>query len=282
MDVDEDFFWRDLRKKIASAESERELQDAEADLRELECELAAETQHESMAPELSMASELSMAPELIDKWVARALASDGQEAGDGDTSIQAATRSPSRRVGGWQGWLAAAAALMVTPKFLVAATVVAGIAVTGALLQRSTVTLPFEHAINLLIDAAQSESKRAAAGGRVYFDVVESVILLQDLADSDTAMAQVAHLALAQLKLEMQQPTPFVHSRFHQPLAELGDRLAASDAGLAIGEQCLTDLVTQVTYGIHAMQMVQASNGPSALVESNLLHLQQIEGMLTN
>lgn len=280
MDIEGDSAWRAIRgaANADDVELRRELQDAEQELRRVEAELDAKDG--SDGAESWRQAEID--PRQIDQWVERATAADQLRA----TGPEGNVASPDAPVPGtpsarpWRALLAAAAAFLVTPKFLLAATVVAGIAVTGALLQRTTTTLPFGQAVELLLDVEQSEAIREAAGGRVYFDVVESIQVLGEVSGSDASMASLASNAIQQLVAELRQPTAFEYTNFEEPMTSLADQLLASNAGLAMRQQSLDGLVEQVRYGLQAMQVIASRNEPKTLHDNNALHLQQIGRLL--
>ena len=308
MEVEGDFFWRQLRTAAgdttaddastgdaaagnaaaddaaaadaaaedADAKSQDELQQAEAELRQLEAELLSEGDHASLE---------ALPPEQVEQWVTRALAMAPAAAAVRNSKPKhqpyndhAAT---PRRARAWQSWLAAAAAFLITPKFLVAATVVAGIAVTGALLQRTTATLPFVAAVELLIDTEQPNATRSAAGGRVYFDVGESVQTIYELRDRATPNENLARAAIDSLLQSLQQPTPLVTRQFQVPLTELVMRLMVDDASVAQQQLWLQDLTSQVHYGIQALQSAASQTAEAELAEVSRLQLQNIEKMLS-
>ncbi|MFT7535006.1 MAG: hypothetical protein ACI85K_000957 [Hyphomicrobiaceae bacterium] len=290
MVVEGDAFWRAicLAANEQDAQERRELQEAEEELRELEAELDAS---ELDAPELDATDgadgqkawrHAQIDQRLVDQWVAGAVGSDSDTRAKASmpSNLRAVPAREPRRARPWQALLAAAAAFMVTPKFLVAATLAASIAVTGALLQRTTTTLPFEHAINLLLDVEQPEAIRESAGGRVFFDVVESIQLLIELAESDSSIATPALDALQDLLAVEPIPIAFEHADFTEPLSGLADQLHANDASWAVRQQSLDSLVEQVIYGMQAMHAIASRLEPSPLVASSALHLQQIESLL--
>lgn len=291
MVIEGDSFWRAicLAANEQDAQERRELQEAEEELRELEAELDAS---ELDAPELNATDDADgqkawrhaqLDRRLIDQWVAGAVGSDSDTRAEASmpSNLRAVPAREPRRARPWQALLAAAAAFMVTPKFLVAATLAASIAVTGALLQRTTTTLPFEHAINLLLDVEQPEAIRESAGGRVFFDVVESIQLLIELAEGNASIATPAHDALQDLLAVVPIPVAFERANFTEPLSGLADQLHANDASWGVRQQSLDNLVEQVIYGMQAMHTIASRIEPSPLVASSALHLQQIESLLS-
>lgn len=291
MEVEEEAFWRSLRKQIDGAddEAQRELLDAEAELQQMEAELAAN--------DATDAAE-QLPPEQVDRWVADALAQDAH-------ALAQAHRAPQqqqRRANPWQSWLVAAAAFLITPKFLVAATIAAGIAVAGALLQRTTETLPFEQAVILLLDEQQSHAIREAAGGRVYLDVAESILVLQEVAnqaasgDASTGhtatLAKPAQMGLDRLRQTLKQasagtgPTDqqllqLEPAHFQTSMAALGDQVIALETEATLREQSLAGLVEQIEYGMQAMLVVRTRPGTAQLRTSNEAQLRQIESLLS-
>ena len=307
MEVEGDFFWRQLRTAAgdttaddastgdaaagnaaaddasaddaaaedADAKSQDELQQAEAELRQLEAELLSEGDHASLE---------ALPPEQVEQWVTRALAMAPAAAVRNSKPKHQPYNDHAaapRRARAWQSWLAAAAAFLITPNFLVAATVVAGIAVTGALLQRTTATLPFVAAVELLIDTEQPNATRSAAGGRVYFDVGESVQTIYELRDRATPNENLARAAIDSLLQSLQQPTPLVTRQFQVPLTELVMRLMVDDASVAQQQLWLQDLTSQVHYGIQALQSAASQTAEAELAEVSRLQLQNIEKMLS-
>lgn len=289
----EDEFWQAFLKKVKpeqiAAEEvrlRRELEQAEDLLREIETEGNADGDLDTIQQSQ------------IDRWVARAISAtpeatpeatadhdhaDHEHADhehDGPAALRATPPPEQPKARPWQAWLAAAAAFLATPKFLVAATVVAGIAVTGALLQRTTTTLPFENAVNILLDAEQPDAVREAAGGRVYFDVVESIQILNGLAEADVAMASSASDAIQQLLTELRQPIAFEPKHFEERLTGLVEQLLATDSDLAARQDSLDTLVEQVQYGLQALQSIAARHENNVVGANNALHLQRIESLL--
>lgn len=277
MNVEGDAFWSALRRTSTEAQAARlqgEMQEVEAVLREIETECHA-------AGDTGASQPLSQAQ--IDQWVKHAIATEASTLADAEarSDLRVIPAHDGRRAKPWPAWIAAAAAFLLTPQFLVAATVVAGIAVTGALLQRTTTTLPFEHAINLLLDSEQPEAVREAAGGRVFFDVVESIQLLHELAESDAAIATDASDAIEQLLRELRAPTAFESRHFVELLDGLADQLLAAGPEFAARKHSLGTFVMQVRYGLQTLQFIEDRHESNAVGANNILHLQRIESLLS-
>ena len=295
MSVDDERFWQSLRKasQEAGEESPSELQAAEEELRQLEAECAA-------SDDAGQSNEL--APEEVDRWVKNAIAAAARDEADSketdwrdtdwrDTvsrntdsessdAPESVTKHSPRRSRPWQTLFAAAAAFLVTPKFLVAATVVAGIAVTTTLLQSTTTTLPFEHAVQLLMDAEQSAETREAAGGRVYFDVAETVMAITELTDASGMIANSANDAIEQLRTQMTQPPAFSQASFTQSLPGVTEQLMQSQLNPDESRPLLDELVRQASYGIQALRAIDARAEIGALHTNTELHLMQIQRLL--
>lgn len=268
-------FWRSLREATdaANTSSEHELRKAEELLREIDFDEATN------APE-------ALSPKLVEHWVEQAVSSPHAPQ---LTAVQAADDRPTAKP--WRAWLAAAAAFLVTPKFLVAATVTAGIAVTTMLLQHTTTSLPFQEAVQILMDAEQPDAARAAAGGRVYFDVAESVMTLTSLADgpespgartlTEGPLADAARTALAQLRQELELPTPFAGSSFSHSLTDLTTTLfAARDGTATLDPDALQEFTEQARFGIQAIREADTDTMPAEVRTNSRLHLIQIRRLL--
>lgn len=269
MDVNDDQFWRSLRDAADAAEtpSDHELREAEELLREIDAEEAA-------------APSEQVRPEQIEQWVEQAVSST-RSAKLAAVQPEAGRPAGSARAKPWNGWLAAAAAFLVAPKFLIAATVVAGIAVTTVLLQNTTTSLPFQQAIQILMDAEQTDEARAAAGGRVYFDVAESVMTLTSLADSSSAIASEATKALEELRQELAQPTPFGQASFSHSLTDLTTTLFAVRDGTAPPDlQAMQEFAAQARYGLQAIREANTATMPAEVRTNSDLHLIQIRRLL--
>lgn len=269
MNGNDELFWRSLRDvtDAAGSPSDDELREAEQLLREIDAE------------EATNPSE-AVCPELVEQWIEQAVAlrtatqltEVGQETDQPDSG---------RLAKPWRAWIAAAAAFLVTPKFLVAAAVTAGIAVTTVLLQNTTTSLPFQQAIQILVDAEQPDDTRATAGGRVYFDVAESVMTLTSLADGSSAIATEATKALAQLRQELEQPTPFAQASFSHSLTDLTRTLFAVRDGTApLDPQALREFVEQARYGMQAIRAANAESMAAEVQANSRLHLIQIRRLL--
>ena len=267
---DHDEFWRALRDAVDANDdvSAHELQSAEEVLRQIESDMAA-SDGGGTAEQCDQAQ--------IDRWVEGAT---GSKATAPPLRLEPTSQHTPKAARPWQAWIAAAAAFVITPKFLVAATLVAGVAVTGALLQRTTTTLPFEVAVGILLDTEQPASSREAAGGRVYFDVVESIQILSQLATANAAIASPASDAISQLRQELRTPTAFVSQHFTEPLSELTGMLLAADVEFAAQEQSLDSLLEQARYGLRALQEIALRNETGPVGANNTLHLQRIASLL--
>jgi len=255
MSVNDDEFWDWLRDEVAQANTPQadELAAAEALLQEIEREGAE-----------------PLGADRIDEMVANAT---GEPPRDEDAPPAPVHRfAPARRM------LAAAAAVLVAPKFLVAATAVTAIAVTAMLLQHTTQSLPFRDAVSMMLDDEYEESDRMLAQGRVFFDVIETMTLVQQLREAG-AMAGPAQTSLARMRDALDDDSPFLPSSSDEPLAVLRERAASSAFSAAAQQDAIEALTDQAVYGISALVQISRSSGPADLLRHNAVHLHNIRSL---
>lgn len=251
MPSNDDTFWKQLRDDVADAER-AELAAAERELAQLD--------DEPLEP---------LADEQIERMVTSAL-----ERADHERAA-----APVRHISSGRQLLAAAAALLVAPKFLVAATAVTVLAVTAALLQNTTRSLPFQDAVAIALDDGRDDDARIAAQGRVYFDVVESLETIRAALD-DEALAPRAGACMTRVRDALALRGGFALTRFPEAIAALRARVAAA-AGLDAGTRAaaLDALTDQAVHGIAALLELSRRAGPPALLRHNGVHLHNLRAL---
>lgn len=253
--IDDDEYWQRLQQAFdeAQAPSADELADAEQLLAELDEQGEAEP----------------LADTMVDAIVADVTAADATGTGHG------APQAKVHDLSSWRGLLAAAAALLVAPKFLLAAGAITAIAVSALVLRHTTTSLPFQEAIAILTDAQQDLDARSAAQGRVYFDVIESIGILRDVA-AEPAMAAGAERGLAAIRAAVDDDQPFAISSFAMQHQLLGSQALASDGDLSARLSSVDQLTEQIVYGVRALKAIAAAGEPQELMAQNQAQLQRI------
>ncbi|MFN3244140.1 MAG: hypothetical protein ACE37K_21715 [Planctomycetota bacterium] len=254
--IDDDEYWQRLQQASdeAQAPSADELTDAEQLLAELDEQGEAEP----------------LADTMVDAIVADVTAvADATGIGHG------APQAKVHDLSSWRGLLAAAAALLVAPKFLLAAGAITAIAVSALVLRHTTTSLPFQEAIAILTDAQQDLDARSAAQGRVYFDVIESIGILRDVA-AEPAMAAGAERGLAMIRAAVDDDQPFAISSFAMQHQLLGSQALASDGDLSARLSSVDQLTEQIVYGVRALKAIAAAGEPQELMAQNQAQLQRI------
>ena len=109
---------------------------------------------------------------------------------------------------------------------------------------------------------------------------MESIQILNGLAEADVAMASSARDAIQQLLTELRQPIAFEPKHFEERLTGLVEQLLATDSDLAARQDSLDTLVEQVQYGLQALQSIATRHENNVVGANNALHLQRIESLL--
>ena len=258
MTGEEDQFWNWVRDEVARSGQPEESEYAaiEEQLREAE-----------------LSSPAELPAEKIDAMVAAATGATL------DSGAHTRPAAPVHRLTGLRRLLGAAAAVLIAPKFLVAATAATAIAVTALVLQDTTRSLPYQDAIAILLDESNDDAAREAAQGRVFFDIIESITLLQTVADQ-RALSAPADACLLRIRDALDDTGPFSQASFSTPLIDLRER-AGTAGGLAASAQreTLQELTDQTLYGIRALQAIADSVTSPQLLRHNEVHLRSIRSL---
>lgn len=257
MSMNDDEFWESLQKAAddAQAPSRDELADAERLLGELDEDGAAEP-----------------LPEAFVESVVTEVTGEGREP---------RAQAKMHDLSSFRGLLAAAAALFVAPKFLLAASAVTAIAVSAVVLRHTTRSLPFQEAVAILIDEDQDAESRSTAQGRIYLDVIESIGILQDVANDD-GMAAGVQRSLEAIRAALQDDQPFAPTAFGLQHQLLGNQTLASDGDLGARLASMDQLTNQIVYGIRALKAIAAAGRPPELmanVEAQLGRIRRLSGL---
>ncbi|MCK5945593.1 MAG: hypothetical protein KAI24_26625 [Planctomycetes bacterium] len=264
---DDDDFWEALRESADDAEatSRDELAEAERQLREVD-------EEGDVAP---------LPRAFVEAVVSRAVAErrggaqrNGQHDGS-DRPDESGEPTNVRSMSSFRRVLAAAAALLVAPKFLLAAGAVTALAVGTMVLRYTTTSLPFQDAVVILMDERQNDAARMAAQGRIYFDVIESIGILLDVGD-EPGLASGVRDSLERIRAELRAGQPFARMAYPEPHQELGNRALASDLDPGVRRLAVDQLTDQVVYGIRALNAIAAGGGPAELLTQNEAQLQRI------
>ncbi|MCA8949344.1 MAG: hypothetical protein KDE27_07565 [Planctomycetes bacterium] len=246
MELKEEGFWEHLRGAVARAEAEErsELAEAETLLAEVgdeECEPYSDTE--------------------VDEIVANVMAADAR--------AQETTRFP--RFG---RSLAAAAALLIAHPFVAAAVAVttATAVVLVGHLRYTTLTLPFQSAIETAMDEGRDEEDRRNAQTTFYSDLLDTAGLLREIREEDSAVGVQASALLAGLLSMLDQDNPFQPGRFPDPHLYLGDLVADRNLALEEREDALRRLAEQMAYGVAALQAIGRSPAPASVLRDNVIY----------
>jgi len=264
-------FWKSLQRAVddAQAPSADELAEAEQLLGEVDEAGDAEPLPESFVEALVQDVTAS-------EQEAREQEADGQEAG----GHAAATPAKVHDLSSFRGLLAAAAAVMIAPKFLLAASAATVIAVGAFVLRNTTQSLPFQEAVVLLMDETLDTTTRGAAQGRIYLDVIESIGILRDVAE-EPGMAGRAQRSLEAIRSALDDDQPFAPTAFGMQHQMLGNQTLASDGDLGARLASMDVLTQQVIYGIRALKAIAAAGNPPGLMvqnEQQLLRIREFAG----
>ena len=251
MNTTDDAFWNDLRKAIAADELEATDLQAVDPTDEVEL-IAAETLLQGLDEE----QPERMAP-------------------------IAATATP-RRPASWHRIAKLAAATLLAPKLLLAATAATAIAVTALLLQNTTHSLPFQDAVKILMNEQAQGKDRETAQGRVFFSCIASILAIQDSQASQAAGATGAPEAMELVRAALRQTKPFAPTSFPEAHADLISRIHDRALPPAKRGQSLRMAARQAAYGIRALKAIALSGGPPGLMASNAAHLKRISDLASN
>lgn len=247
MDVSDEKFWAALREAVRQAR--------ETEVRELE-------EAERLLAETEEVDGERLSEERIAAMVERAVG--GRVDAEQHEAAPAQTKPPVIRLAGRSPWLAAAAAMLMAPNFLIAATAVTVtvVAVSAYLLRNTTDTLSFSDAVNIMLDSGESDENRDAAQGRAYLNFIESIELLRKIGNEDSDLSAQATSALDRLRGALDDSEPFVRRGFDEPYESLAERATVAQLGSSQRQDSLAELVEQVAYGIRALKSVRRSGGP--------------------
>lgn len=266
MNVNEEKFWQELRR---SAEPLPEI----------------DTQELAAAERLLAADQsepIPLSEEQIQAIVRRALAVEPASA-----VTPTVDRAPTGRTTGTLRRLlprtvAAAAAVLLSPKGLLAATALSVVAASALLLQRTTVSLPFQQAVAILLDERTDVANRIAAQGRVAMDVIETVRLVQPL-QSTPAFPQIGAAATQLLRragARLRAPASRPSKPREVSLLALGDHAVDSAAAPEERIEALRQLADLVTAGIEALRYVGEHTTDASTKAKNAAYLQRLEMLL--
>lgn len=179
-------------------------------------------------------------------------------------------------------WLAAAAAFLLAPKFLAAATVATAVVVTVYVVRYSTFTLSYQDAIAVLMDERQPEQSRRSGQQVVFADVLESIPVVRAVELEDSPLAAVAAAVLERLRAALVDTEPFRHRHLADAPLRLAGQLA--DQGLPLAERAalLQALAVHLVQGMQALQAIRsgAAAAPPGLANDNAIALAQLATML--
>ena len=268
MELSEEEFWDELRRSVTAAGSHERDELRAAD------ELLAEVESSSaVAPPL-------LSDEAIDAMVAKAQLDGDVDATDPADSASVAESQSAPRRAGWFSMLSAAAALLLAPKFLLAAGAVTAFAVSTYVVRFSTQTLPFQNAVTIMFDEGQSDDDRRAAQGRVFSATIEWVELIRTF-ESDPDVGSAAAASVAQLRQVVASSPGFSRRRFNEDIVTVGRQW--TNEGLAIRDrlEALDELAAQISYGIRALQELSESGaGSDKMRQHNTIHRAKIAAAL--
>jgi len=252
MTMNDDRYWQAIQKTVDGAQSppEDELANAEQLLHEID-------QQEGAQP---------LPKAFVDSVV------DEVTAAEADRAPQPA-RIPNLST--FRRLLATAAALLVTPKFLLAAGAATVITISALVLRNTTTSLPFQDAIAVLMDVRNNETTRQAAQGRIFFDVVESIGILHDVG-AEPAMAASAQQSMERIRIALDEDQPFVAMSFSSQHQLLGNQALISNGDPGARLSSVEELTEQVIYGIRALKAIAAAGSPPNLMTQNAAQLTTI------
>lgn len=256
-------FWRELRE--ATAEANLEATDLEALDPTNEAELAAaEALLQQFDEEDSTAEQHSK-----------------QQTTDQPIPLDAESARARSRNSGWHRAAKVAAATLLAPKLLLAATAATVVAVTAMLVQNTTQSLELEEAIQILMNQESPAEAREAAEGRVYFLCIESILLIQDSNDGQMVTTE-ATTALELIRTELHQPRPFSLASYSVRHEHLLAQLIDTAASVTERRESIQAVAEQAAYGVRALKAIAKSGGPGGLMASNAAHLKRIAQLLSN
>lgn len=275
MELNDDAFWEALQRQVAQAEADEVEELAEAE------RLLAEIDNERVEP---------LPEEQIDAMVRLAttqgLPAAAEVTAPADVAPAATELEPSTapatfsRFAQMRRFLAAAAAFMLAPKFLVAATAVTVVVVTTVMVRYSTWDLPYQDAISIMMDDSRSELERQAGQRRVSFDLIESISILQGSGSENSAIGGQAAVVLEQLRATLDDGGTFEADWFSDPLFDLGRQVADLGLDLELRQEALSQLGSQLVYGMQALKAIERISSHPDLERDNGIWLRQLADLL--
>ncbi len=272
MELNEDPFWNAVRRSAHRDERlvAEELAEAERLLAEYEAEEADR-----------------LTDERIDAIVKAATADrDREERDDGppSQSVDGAPPGAPAHVPRWgrlRHALLAAAAVLLAPKFLTAATVATVVVVaTSVYLRYTTDTMPFQEAVRLMMDLEASEADRGTGQRRVYGDVKGAIVAIGKVPDVAADLDTEASGVLDGLRHLLVTGGVFVPAQFSHPIEDLGVRVVQSGLDRRERLAVLQMLADQAAYGVLALRSIADSAAPPVLRRDNAIWLQKLAHQL--
>ncbi|MCR9246345.1 MAG: hypothetical protein NXI31_15035 [bacterium] len=252
MELTEKEFWNQLRRSVDAAEADT--------VRELDAA-------EQLLADIDMDENARLSDARIDELVSMATA-DSHEAGSHEDP-RAEPNGFGVRFGPTRFGraLAAAATLLIAPKFIIAATAVTAVTavtVTTVVMQYSSTSLPFQDAIATMSDPAQPENERHTSTLRVFADVMESILLIKDVANEGSELSPSAVEVLDRMRSALTTGVPFVPDRFPDGLVFLGDLVADRNLALEERKDALLRLAEQMLHGVGALTATAGADGTTS------------------
>jgi hypothetical protein len=168
--------------------------------------------------------------------------------------------APIRRFRKLSRFVAAAAAVVVAPKFLVAASIVTFVAVSTYVVRNSAESLPFQDAVAILMDEQEADHNRDAALGRVVGDLEESIGTVRAVSPEPTEVGQQALTVLRSLRQQLEAADSFVLRRHREDLAGLCSVVADRGLDLVERQDAMARLEDLLLYGATALKAFNRSN----------------------
>lgn len=177
--------------------------------------------------------------------------------------------------------VAAAAALMIAPKFIVAASAVTVVAVSTYVgIRYSTFTLPYQDAVDILVDVDRPEVDRNTAQRRITGDLIGSILALRTVAPEANRVGRAAQRALDELRVEVASPSPFSPTDFPDMHSYLGDLVLDKALDAESRLDALRQLSAQMHHGVQALHASRTDDASDAIRGNAVIALDNITQLL--
>jgi len=173
----------------------------------------------------------------------------------------------------------------------IAAMIVAGVAFLGIssgvlpdLLwpeqRNSSQTMPFEEAVEILVDSSQPMNKRSAAHLRVYQGTKYCIQALQRVALDDVGLGNSAARHLDELRRLLAKPVPYQYTSADASILQLVNRLQNPAFPPAQRRMALEQVAAQARHGLLALLDVRGSRDAPELVAGAEVYCAKLAALL--